>query len=939
MKVEIKRIINILKEHNLYISANVKIELLDLEDVIIDSREVKKNDVFIAIFGFTQDGHKYIPTALQNGAGLIIHSQKIEIQGNSILVKDSRKAGALIASELHGNPSSKLKLIGITGTNGKTTTSTIIFDILNKMNIKCGLIGTLGYSFGAEYFPLERTTPDITELNKILDKMVNSGCEAVVMEVSSHSLVLDRVYGQKFSAIGFTNLTQDHLDFHHTIENYYLAKRILFESTTQTEAFAVINCDDEYGQQYYSFYPHKKISYGLNETNDYYASDIVSTLNSTKFTFHNGNITDTITTNYVGDFNVYNLSLAMLICQNLFPGLIIKKEIFTNLKRTAGRLEPLKTKTESRVFLDYAHTPDAIEQVLKTLNKTKPKRLISVVGCGGERDVSKRPLMAHIATKLSDLVIFTDDNPRHENHNLIIADMVQNLNSANYFIIRDRKLAIQTALELSDAGDVVVLLGKGHENYQVINDEKIHLSDGEIACEYEKGLTGLNQDGLSIYYDVINIIDLSNKLSKTFDRELFATIPNFIIKDISTDSRTIKDNSLFIALKGDNFDGNDYIETVLDKYPHCFVVGEIEHSSNRYLKVSNSLQFYGYLAKHYLAIFDIKKIAITGSTGKTTTKEILANILEENHQVLKTMGNENNYIGLPRTIFRIRPEQQYAILEIGTNSVGEINFLSNIIVPDYAVITSVDSAHLEKLISLEGIYKEKTSLFKRKLKYFLFPGDNELFAEYKSPEFKALGYSVGTNEDNSFRFEINNQDDETMTIQINNSKYQINCQIPYFGLNYALAIALTKLLNISPSEQIYGLKKSLKMTNRMNIIKKGMLKIIADCYNANPKSTAEAIKFWLDYDKTKPHLAILGDMLELGETAQVHHLEIGKLLNSASNTTVYTVGELAKLYGGDRHFAKVSDLISSNLLAEFENGVILIKGSHGIHLEKILEIL
>lgn len=939
MKVEIKKIIKLLKEHKLYIKATVKDELLELADVIIDSREVSKDDVFIAIPGLTQDGHKFIPTALQNGAGLIIHSQKREIAGNSILVTDSRKAGALIASELHGNPSSKLKLIGITGTNGKTTTATIIFDILNKMNIKCGVIGTLGYSYGDEHFPLERTTPDIAELNKILDTMVKVGCEVVVMEVSSHSLILDRVYGQKFSAIGFTNLTQDHLDFHNTFENYYLAKKILFDSGATTNAFAVINGDDKYGEQYYSAYPHKKISYGLKSTNDYYASNIVSTLNNTKFTLNNGDRKNEIVTNYVGDFNIYNLMLALLICQNLFPKRPIDNKILTNLKRTSGRLEPLVTNTESEVFLDYAHTPDAIEQVLKTLSKTTPKKLISLVGCGGERDVAKRPLMAQIATKLSDLVIFTDDNPRRENSNLIIADMVQNLNSTNYLIIRDRKLAIQTALELSDAGDVVVLLGKGHENYQIINEEKIHLSDAEVACEFKKSPLELEGETLSISYDLLNVVNLANKLSKSFDRDAFAIIPNFIIKDISTDSRTIQDNSLFIALKGDNFDGNDYIEAVLTKYPQSFAVGEIEYSSNRYLQVSDSLQFYGFLAKHYLSIFNIKKIAITGSTGKTTTKEILANILEQHHQVLKTKGNENNYIGVPRTIFRIKPEQEYAILEIGTNSFGEINFLSNIIEPDYAIITSVDSAHLEKLLSLEGVYKEKSSLFKRKLTNFLFPGDDDLFAEYKLPEFSGLGYSIGEKEDNSFIYKVKGFDDELMIVQVNNSKYRVNSQISYFALNYAFAIALTKLLGISFKEQIDGLKMSLDMTNRMNIIKQESRVIIADCYNANPKSTAEAIKFWLEYDKAKPHLAILGDMLELGETAEKLHLEIGKLLESASTTKVYTIGTLAKLYGGDKHFAKVEEFISSNLIDKFKDGVILLKGSHGIHLEKILEII
>ena len=938
MKIKITKIIDILKNNGLYISSNIKEEYLDLGNVVIDSRDIKEEDVFIAIEGFEQDGHNYINKAIELGASLIVKSRDIDINANSILVKDSRKAGSLIASELYGNPSSKLKLIGITGTNGKTTTATIVFDILNKMGIKCGIIGTLGYSFGGEIFPLNRTTPDISELNWILAQMVEEECQAVVMEVSSHSLVLDRVYGQNFTTIGFTNLTQDHLDFHNTIENYYLAKKILFDSAESTNATAVINLDDEFGKRYYASFNSKKISYGLNSHNEVFASNIENTQSYTKFTYNYGNRNEEIITNYIGEFNIYNLLLAITICRETFPQINLNYEILTSLKRTNGRLEPLVTKAEGQVFLDYAHTPDAIEQVLKTLKKTNPHRLISVLGCGGERDKAKRPLMAKIACKYSDLVILTDDNPRWENKNHIIADMIAGLDAENYFIIRDREKAIVTALDFSHKGDVVVLLGKGHECYQEIKGVKHHFSDAEIAGNYLR-IENKDSKDLAISYDVINLLDIKQKFTGSYQREDFTDFPNLCMSQISTDSRTITANSLFIAIKGDNFDGNAFISKVLEDNPTCFAVGEIDYNSNRYLRVDNALYFYGQLAKRFLNLFDLQKIAITGSTGKTTTKEIIVNILQENHSVLKTIGNENNYIGLPRTIFRAKISDQYGVFEIGTNNFGEIDYLSNIIQPHYAIITSVDSAHLEKLESIHGVYQEKTALFNRKLEKFLFPGDNELFANYKSQAYRNLAFSVGKNSDNSFVYEISEIKKETMTIKINNSQYDVNSQIPYFALNYAYAISLSRLLEISLNDIIYGLAKSLNISHRMNIIDRNGQIIIADCYNANPKSMKEAIKFWIDFKPELPHYAVLGDMLELGDEAETLHLEIKNLLKNLTNIKVYTVGELSKLLNSNVHYATVDDFIKSEYISELKSGVILLKGSHGIHLEKILECL
>ncbi len=464
--------------------------------------------------------------------------------------------------------------------------------------------------------------------------------------------------------------------------------------------------------------------------------------------------------------------------------------------------------------------------------------------------------------------------------------------------------------------------------------EKTPFSDKKVIQDFihvEKAENRLHVD-----LDIINLFDLVEKHNHEFDWSKI-DIPDQYIENISTDSRSITEKSLFIALKGDNFDGNNYIDSVLENTEEAFAVGTSDIDKTNYLKVEDSLEFYGILAKRYLSIFDLTKIAITGSTGKTTTKEILANIIRESSNVLVTRGNENNYIGLPRTIFRAKANQSYAVLEIGTNAPGEINYLSNIIKPDYAIITSVDQAHLELLGSLEGVYQEKTDIFRRELKAFLFPGDNILFNEFKEDFYKNLGYSLGQKESNDFTYEVTQFKNDSFELSINNSSYEVNCPIPYFAHNYSLAITLAKLLGFANYTITRGLSNQLKLNNRMSFASKDTNIFIVDCYNANPASTKAAIDFWSNYKKEKKHVAILGDMLELGTQSLELHKNIGKQLTLIKDKVVYSVGRDSINYLANKHFDNVESFLSENLINDFKDCVVLIKGSHGIHLEKIME--
>ncbi|OQY36647.1 MAG: UDP-N-acetylmuramoyl-L-alanyl-D-glutamate--2,6-diaminopimelate ligase, partial [Candidatus Cloacimonetes bacterium 4572_65] len=530
MKIDTTTIIDKLNKDKLLISKNIIDENCSYGDVRIDSRQIQKDDIFIAIKGLSVDGHDYIETAISKGASLIIHSTKCDIAINSILVKNSRKAGALITSELYDNPSHKTKLIGITGTNGKTTTTNILFDILTKAGVNCGRIGTLGYSFGNTTYSLQRTTPDITELNKILYDMVEYGCEVIIMEVSSHSLILDRVYGQKFSAVGFTNLTQDHLDFHKTFENYFQAKKIIFDMVQEAGGFAVINCDDLQGKLYFKHFNSTKFSYGKDDQSNYCFSDIKISSNLTSFKLSTGKKECLINTNYYGQFNIYNIVLAIALCKELLPNLQLEKNSFANLAPTAGRLEFISSQSLGHAFLDYAHTPDAIKNVLNTLAEMEHNRIITVVGCGGDRDRSKRPLMSKVACQLSDLVIFTDDNPRNEQGSAIIYDMLENNYSSNYIILRDRKRAISTALNLAKEGDLVAILGKGHELYQEVAGEKLPFSDRDVIEAFR---TITPTEEIAIPYDILNLHDIIKKELDNSYNFRNITIPMIEVTNIS----------------------------------------------------------------------------------------------------------------------------------------------------------------------------------------------------------------------------------------------------------------------------------------------------------------------------------------------------------------------------------------------------------------------
>ncbi len=460
---------------------------VEIKGVAYNSQKVQKGWLFVAIKGFNTDGHKYIPDALANGAAAVIIEDDADTgDAVSVRVTESRKALAQVSSNWFKNPAKEMKIIGVTGTNGKTTVTSLIKQILEFSGKKVGLIGTNGNMIGDKLLPGERTTPESLELHELFREMADVGTEYVVMEVSSHSLSLSRVYGIKYEVATFTNLTQDHLDFHVTMENYFDAKKILFNMCNK----AVINADDVWGAKLLDVASCQKYSYSIENASDFKAENVRISARGILFDLINNADTYAVRLGIPGKFSVYNAMAAAVSCISLG---ICTDEIFTALtlaQGVKGRAETVYTNTDYTVIIDYAHTPDGLENIISTVREFAQGRVITLFGCGGDRDNTKRPIMGEIAGKLSDFCIITSDNPRTEEPMPIIRQIEEGMKKTDceYITIENRREAIGYALKIGKSGDCIILAGKGHETYQIIGKEKRHFDEREVIKELLEGM-------------------------------------------------------------------------------------------------------------------------------------------------------------------------------------------------------------------------------------------------------------------------------------------------------------------------------------------------------------------------------------------------------------------------------------------------------------------
>ena len=455
--------------------------------VQFDSRKVTKGDLFVAVKGTQADGHQFIQTAINQGASAIICENEMAPvdQVTIVQTESSSKALGIIASNFYGNPSSKLKLVGVTGTNGKTTTVTLLFNLFRKLGYNAGLLSTILNKINDDELPSTHTTGDALQINQLLKKMVDANCTHCFMEASSHAIDQNRIAGLDFNVAVFTNITHDHLDYHVTFDEYIKAKKKLFDALNPG-AFALVNIDDKRGSIMLQNTKAEKKTFGVKSMCDFKSRVLTNSLMGLELEIDSFKIWF----NLIGKFNAYNLVAAygvgVLLGENPEEVLVA----LSALNPVSGRFERIPLKRNVIAIIDYAHTPDALDNVLKTIEsiRTKNEQVITVIGCGGNRDKQKRPIMAEIACKLSDRVIFTSDNPRDEDPETIIEDMKRGVRPSDYkktLTILDRREAIKTALALSKNEDIILIAGKGHEDYQETKGVKKDFSDKKILLELE----------------------------------------------------------------------------------------------------------------------------------------------------------------------------------------------------------------------------------------------------------------------------------------------------------------------------------------------------------------------------------------------------------------------------------------------------------------------
>ena len=456
---------------------------LNIQQVAYDSRKVEQGGLFVAVSGFATDGNRFIPMAMEKGAAAVVTATKPKQDVPYILVKSDRLALAQIGANFFGHPADSMSIIGVTGTNGKTSVTLLLKQVLEAaLGAKVGLIGTMGNMIGDIAIPSDRTTPESFELQSLFAQMRDAGCKFVVMEVSSHAIALERVGGVHFAVAAFTNLTEDHLDFHKTMENYCDTKALLFGRCDK----AVLNCDDEYYVRIRANASCPVLTTSV-ENGDLTAKNVQLHADGVSFNAVTENESANVNLPIPGRFTVYNALSVLGIAYQLGISLEDCAKALANVAGVKGRIEVVPTPGKDfTILIDYAHTPDGLEKVLLSVRDFCKGRLIAVFGCGGDRDPIKRPIMGAIGTKLSDIAVITSDNPRTEAPMAIIEDILKGItpDMGEYVVIEDRKKAIRYAMDIAQKDDMIVLAGKGHETYQEINGVKHHLDEREVVADH-----------------------------------------------------------------------------------------------------------------------------------------------------------------------------------------------------------------------------------------------------------------------------------------------------------------------------------------------------------------------------------------------------------------------------------------------------------------------
>ena len=970
-----------------------------------DSRQVRPGYAFVAIRGQLADGHLFLGQAIEAGAAALVvqagncpPEEVAAWPGRVVAVADSRLAYAIMAENYWGRPADSLRLFAVTGTNGKTTVSYLLEQCLLAAGETVGVIGTVNYRYRADgkavTLPAPNTTPDALTLQALLREMLDAGVKTVVMEVSSHALAQRRLGGLRFDYAAFTNLSQDHLDYHADMADYFATKQLLFRHHLKKEqGQAIINAHganasagagaSPWGAQLAALCRSEKLDVivcGDEASADLRLAAASSDAHGSRLALAGRWGEFPVTSPLVGGFNGENLlvAAAMLLAAGMDVRALQKG--LAAAPGAPGRLQRVEiaalAASRPTVFVDYAHTPDAVRKALATLKKLPHKRLFCLMGCGGDRDKGKRPLMGQAAASLADVLIIADDNPRGENPEDIRreieagvslagmdkrdADWLVTPAGSGFVNIGDRALAIRRAIQAARAGDIVALLGKGHERYQEGRNGKIFFDD---CLEALTALAAWR---------------LPDLVTATGGR-LIAGEKETPLAEVSTDSRNIHQGDIFLALTGDNFDGHDFQNKAEAAGAGCLIVARGRKSPGvtiPCLEVDDTLTALHDLAafrrRSMAAVSQQKIIAITGSCGKTTTKEMLAAILRARYPegldnpagcVLATKGNLNNLIGLPLTLLPLGPRHRAAVLEMGMNAPGEIARMATTAAADICCITNVHAVHLEGLGSIEGVARAKEELFAEATDsaILIINGDDPrimaMAGRYRQRRLIFSARGKGACPEATLWAEDIVAGEHDLSFALCAADQREKIVLPLVGghnVECAMAASACAVAADVPLPVIaQGLANLRPLDKRMAIVRtRHGLKLINDCYNANPASMAAALATLQSQTAGHRSLAIIGDMFELGAASPALHEELGRQAATLGVSLLAAVGEqAARVADGARQagmtietaraFATKDELAAwaESLIVSGGLGpqdVILVKGSRGMKMETVV---
>jgi len=920
-----------------------------------DSRHAGPGTAFCAVRGLRSDGHDYIPKAIAAGASAIIAEREIECAIPLVVVADGAQALGVLSGAIAGYPADELRLVGITGTNGKTTCTYLIESLLQSAERRPGVIGTVNYRYGTTVVEAPYTTPTPGILHETLREFRAASCTDAVMEVSSAALAMDRTAGLAFAVGVFTNFTQDHLELHKTMEEYRAAKARLFSHYLGEDGVAVIVADDpaadtmiaaagdhrvlrvsrrpDSGAEVHILRHHSSIA-GIRAT-------IMTPRGAIEI--HSKAL--------IGDYNVTNIATAVAVGEALgLPHDAIVRGI-EEMPGVPGRVERVDNERGLDILVDYAHTPDALANVLGALRPLARRRLICVFGCGGDRDPSKRPKMGAEVARGADLAVVTSDNPRTEEPQSII-DQILPAVPQPFFVDTDRRTAIAAAIEEATPGDIVLIAGKGHEDYQILGTEKIHFDDREEAARAAAARPQWT----------------AAQIASETGGHITAGDPDTRFERIVIDGRSATHGDLYVAIVGEVHDGHDFVDQAAAAGARAALVRRGFRAASPdfcVIEVDDPRAALGRIAHHHRLRWARPIVGVTGSSGKTTVKDLTAAALSAGGRVHKPKGSLNNETGVPLTLLGLRSRHDFAVIEMGMRGLGHIDYLAEMTRPNVAVVINAQMAHVGVVGSVDAIATGKSEIYGHVGEggVAIAPDDDaRLLAPARASGRKVMTF--GWSPDADVRVLAVDTDDSGACTRVT-LRYQGRDQtgsIPFVGKhnggNAACAVAAAIAAGVPFADAVHGLARTTASAMRGQVERIAGRNVLVDCYNANPASMGAALDALAELGKrvsppedrhvTMGHgtFAVIGDMLELGEVSASEHRQVGERAANIG-ARIIALGEHADtiVQAARKHGARADRVAEPREAAELiaseskPGDWILIKASRGMRLERVLEAL